>query len=137
MEECAHNKAVVARLPELLANPDPDLVAELFTNDFKLHDVKYPNWPSGHEGARRMFVQMKALVPDMTVAMEDIFGEDDRVCVRWRFKGTLTGSFEGREGDGSRLEMIMISIYRLRDGRIAEDWGADIRLRSGHPWRTD
>lgn len=135
-EETARNKAVIRRLPKLLDNPDLAIIRETFTEDFCLHDVKFPDWPPGYEGAARMFVQMKAMIPDLEVHVEDMFGEDDRVFVRWRFKGTVTGSYQGRKGDGSRLETIVFSVYRFENGRIAEDWGADIVLPKGHVWRT-
>lgn len=135
-DECTRNKAVIARLPKLLDNPDPAHIREIFTEDFRLHDVKFPDWPPGQDGASRMFIQMKAMIPDLEVHIEDMFGEADKVFVRWRFKGTVTGSYQGRKGDGSRLETIVFSVYRFRDGRIAEDWGADIVLPGGHVWRT-
>jgi predicted ester cyclase len=62
--------------------------------------------------------------------------EGDKVCVRWRYEGTLTGTFDGFKGDGSRYEAVAFAIYRLRDGRIAEDWGTAVRLPDGHPWRN-
>ncbi len=59
-----------------------------------------------------------------------------RRCVRLRFKGMVTGSFGGRTGDGSHFEASVFSVYRFRDGRIVEDWGADIPLAEGHTWRS-
>lgn len=136
-DERARNESVIAQLPALLHAPERAVVEILFTEDFRLHDAKYPDWPRGHDGAFRMFLQMKSLMPDIEARIEDMFGAGDRVCVRWRYKGTLTGAFEGRVGDGSRLDAIGISIYRFRDGRVAEDWGADMALPAGHPWRGD
>ncbi|HUO94276.1 MAG TPA: ester cyclase [Rhizomicrobium sp.] len=75
-------------------------------------------------------------MPDIDARIEEMFGERDKVFVRWRYTGTLSGSFEGRHGDGSRIEVIGFSVYRFEDGRIAEDWGADISLPQGHAWRT-
>lgn len=130
------NRAVVAKLATLVHQPDSPAIRQLFTDDFRLHDAKYPDWPRGHDGAIRMFAQMHALAPDIELIAEDIFGDDEKVCVRWRYRGTLTGAFEGRTGDGSRFEAIGISIYRFENGRIAEDWGADVSLPPGHPWRS-
>jgi len=135
-DEVERNKSVIRRLPVLLRDPDVSAIRALFTEDFRLHDVKYPDWPTGHAGAERMFLQMHALIPDLEADIEDMFGEGDRICVRWRFKGSLSGEFMGRIGDGTPFETIIFSIYRFRDGQIAEDWGADIALPASHPWRT-
>ncbi|HTW34876.1 MAG TPA: nuclear transport factor 2 family protein [Rhizomicrobium sp.] len=88
-KESAQNKAVIAQLPRLLQSPDPSAIRAFFTEDFRLHDVKYPDWPHGHHGAIRMFVQMKAMIPDIAISIEDMFGEEDKVFVRWRVKGTV------------------------------------------------
>ena len=108
-----------------------------FTEAFRLHDVKFPNWPRGHAGALRMFVHMRTMIPDVGATIEDMFGEGDGICVRWRFKGMVTGAIGERRGDGARFEAMVVSIYRFGSGRIAEDWGADIPLAEGHPWRAD
>lgn len=130
------HKAVIAKFPGLLQRPEARTIRALFTEDFQLHVPNYPHWPRGHDGAIRMFVQMNALFPNMEVRIEDMFGERDRICVRWRYKGTQSGSFEGRIGDGSHFEAIGHSIYRFAEGRVAEDWGADVALPEGHAWRT-
>jgi predicted ester cyclase len=132
-EENGGNKAVIGRLPALLARPDEAIVRALFTEDFRLHDIKFPDWPRGHAGALRMFTQMKTAIPDIQAVIEDMFGEGDKLCVRWRFKGRVAD----RAGDDARFEAIVISIYRFEQGRIAEDWGADMALPAGHPWRTN
>jgi predicted ester cyclase len=136
-KECERNKAVVVLLPDLLETPEEALVQALFTDDFRLHDAKFPDWPRGYAGALRMFVHMKSMVPDIRATIEDMFGEGDRICVRWRFKGTVTGMIGKHKGDGARFEALMVSIYRFENGRIAEDWGVDIPLPEGHAWRTD
>jgi predicted ester cyclase len=136
-ENVERNKAALRQLPALLQRPEPEAVRRLFTPDFRLHDAKYPDWPRGHDGALRMFLQMKTMMPDLDARIEDMFGEADKVFVRWRFKGVATGNFEGRKGDGSRIEVIVFAVYRFEDGKIAEDWGADIALPPDHAWRTD
>jgi predicted ester cyclase len=134
--ETERNKAVIRKLPGLLDSLDPSAIEAAFTEDFVLHESTRPHWPRGHEGAVRLLVMMKSLMPDIRIAIEDMLAEGDKVCVRWRYTGTLTGSFDGMQGDGSRYEAVALAIYRFRDGRIAEDWGTVARLPDGHPWRT-
>jgi len=107
------NKAVVRQLPGLLRTVDTSAIKALFTEDFQLHDRKHPDWPRGHDGAVRLFLLMTSMMPDMTISIEDMIGEADKVCVRWRFRGTLTGAFEEQKGDGSRYEATAFAIYRF------------------------
>jgi hypothetical protein len=71
------NKAVIRRLPALLEALDAGAldvprIAALFTEDFRLHENKHPHWPQGHSGAVRLLVQMKALMPDIRISIEDM-----------------------------------------------------------------
>ena len=84
-----------------------------------------------------MFAHIRTITPDIRATIEEMFGEGDKMCVRWRFKGAATGAIGERGGDGARFEAVMASIYRFENGCIAEDWGADIPLAERHPWRTD
>jgi ketosteroid isomerase-like protein len=130
-DDTERNKAVIAQFPALLRAPDPAAIQALFTEDFRLQDAKYPDWPRGHDGAVRIFQQLRVLMPDIEAGIEDMFGAGDRLCVRWRYKGTLAS------GSGAHFEGVGISIYRFRDGRIAENWGTDMLLLPGHPWRKE
>ena len=124
MDQTERQKAVLRRFSAFLRNPDADSICELFTEDFRLHAPNEPNWPRGHEGAVRMFTQMHERFPHLDVIAEDMFGEDDRICVRWRYRNSVGDSFEA----------VGISIYRFEGGRIAEDWGVDYKLPPNHPW---
>ena len=136
-EHCEQNKAIIRQLPALLRAFDPRAIKALFTEDFQLHESTRPNWPTGHEGAVRLIEMMTSLMPDITITLDDMVAEADKVCVRWRYRGTATGTFDGRAGDGTRYEAVAFAIYRFCDGRIAEDWGTAVPLPVGHPWRTD
>jgi predicted ester cyclase len=94
---------------------DIDHIAEWFTEDFRLHDpAAPPDWPTGHEGARRMCQTLLDLVPGAKVEVLDMVEEGDRVAVRWLFSGTTN------EGP---THLSAVAIYRFVAGRIAEDWG--------------
>jgi predicted ester cyclase len=133
----AANKAALIRLAALLETPDRDAILACFTEDFRLHDPRQPDWPRGQEAGWRMLLRLKSLAPDITATIDDMIAEDDRVAVRWRFTGTLIGRFEGIAGNGARYDAVTIAIYHFRYGGIAEDWGVDALLPEGHPWRGD
>jgi len=52
----------------------------------------------------------------------DVFGSGDRVASRYVSTGTHKGAFWGIEPTGRRIEIQEISIFRIADGRIAEQW---------------
>ena len=97
---------------------DFDHVEAWFTNDFKLYDPAVPDWPRGHEGARRMLAAIRDKVPGVRAEALDMVEDGDRVAVRWLFSAT-------REGEPRHLSAV--AIYRFTDGLISEDWGIAIR----------
>jgi len=51
--------------------------------------------------------------------------EGDKVAVLWTFHGTHTGSgYEGLPPTGTPVELRGITIWRIVDGRIREEWSS-------------
>ena len=94
---------------------------ELLTDDYVNHHA-----PPGMEGTREGFKQFVTMVhgamDDFENTTQDIFGVDDKVVQRWKATGKHTGDFMGAPASGNRVEFDGISIYRIEDGKIAEDW---------------
>ena len=63
-------------------------------------------------------------VPDFTVSVADCFSAGDRTVLRFTGSGTHTGSFGGEEPTGRSVTVYGTTIFRIADGRIAEDWEA-------------
>jgi predicted SnoaL-like aldol condensation-catalyzing enzyme len=91
---------------------DFDAVDELMTPDFVDHDAP-PGTPAGPEAAKAFAGAMISHHPDLTVAIEDIFGEDDRVALRVRWNAEQTGYVQ-----------YGIVVFRFEGDRIAERWSA-------------
>jgi predicted ester cyclase len=52
--------------------------------------------------------------------IDETFGADDRVVVRWTPHSTSTGPFAGLSPTQKKTEVRGISLYRLREGKITE-----------------
>jgi steroid delta-isomerase-like uncharacterized protein len=61
-------------------------------------------------------------VPDYRIQLDDLVEEGDRVAVRWVCRGTHRGTLMGVAPTGRSFSLSGISIYRVRDGRLAEVW---------------
>jgi steroid delta-isomerase-like uncharacterized protein len=59
---------------------------------------------------------------DLHLTVEDLIEEDDRVAVRWRVTGTLSGEGLGVAPTGKRMAITGMTIVRVQDGLIAEGW---------------
>ena len=59
---------------------------------------------------------------DMKLTIEDIFGADDKVVVRWSATMTHTGDALGFPPSGKTIRSRGVSIARIVSGKIVEGW---------------
>jgi steroid delta-isomerase-like uncharacterized protein len=96
-------------------------VDELFALDFVRHD------PGGRvlrgTSQNRQFIDsLRTAFPDLHYTVEDQIAEGDKVVVRYRFQGTHLGAFQGMPPTKKQVAYTGILIYRISDGKIAEQW---------------
>lgn len=135
----ARNKAVAMRVFDEIFNQGKFQVAnEIYAPDFQNHGLHRSVDLKTDQDA--VHAEKKAF-PDLRVSVQEIIAEGDKVAVLWTFKGTHTGSgYEGLPPTGTRVEVRGITIWRMVDGRIVEEWssfsetGAYLRMVSHLKW---
>jgi steroid delta-isomerase-like uncharacterized protein len=60
--------------------------------------------------------------PDLRFNIEQMITERDRVVSQLVMEGTHQGTWMGISPTGKRLQIRMITIHRIANGKIAEDW---------------
>jgi steroid delta-isomerase-like uncharacterized protein len=98
---------------ECLARIAEDLIINL---------AELPEPQHGRETWRQGFEMMRRAFPDLEANIQDIFGAEDKVAVRLRFRGTHSGEFLGFAATGRTVEYVSHEFYRVADGLIAEEW---------------
>ena len=66
--------------------------------------------------------RIRAAFPDINVAIEDAFGAQDKVVVRWSAAMTHSGNGLGVPATGKPVRLTGITIARILDGQIVEGW---------------
>ena len=61
--------------------------------------------------------------PDWTEKVVDIVADGDRVVTRYISNGTHEGEFQGIAPTGRKIEIAEVSIHRVLNGKIVEQWG--------------
>ncbi len=74
------------------------------------------------EGMKQFIREMRSGFPDGRITVDDVVSERDRLAVRWTFRGTHTGDWQGLPATGRPVEFAGFDIFRLEDGRFAEVW---------------
>lgn len=114
---------------------DPTVVDDLATDDIKFY---YPlqGRQQGKQAVKDIQRVFATAFPDLTFwVVGDLVAEGDYVTGRWEGKGTHTGpAFDHLpvgslpEHSGKEVRYTGITIYRLVDGKIAEEYGEEDAL---------
>jgi len=60
--------------------------------------------------------------PDLNITVEKQVAEQDLVAVHWTARGTNTGTGNGIPATGRAVQITGTTLFRMDDGRIAEEW---------------
>lgn len=117
----AANETLVRRFFEEFCNQRRAEVAdELIADDYISHGPQSPP-AEGPDGARdRVGLYQDAVDGHWNV--EEIVSAGDRVIARWTGTGTHRGELMGVSPTGLPISVDAISIFRVSDGKIAEEW---------------
>jgi steroid delta-isomerase-like uncharacterized protein len=107
---------------EVINGRKMDLIDEVLTPDFIEHE-ETPGIAPGREGVKQFFDMMKQGFPDFRMDVEDMIEEGEKVVVRSAFTGTHTGDFMGIPATQKSVNVQVIDILRVSDGKAAEHWG--------------
>lgn len=112
------HQAVIRQLYEVGFNQGRlELLDRLCASDFMVSpgDKGLAAFAQGVEALRAGF-------PDVRFEIEDLFGEGDRVAVRWRFEAIHAGPFQGHAATGRRVTQTANVIYQFKEGKIWRAW---------------
>jgi predicted ester cyclase len=102
-----------------------EVIDELFAPDFVEHQ---PGIAPGREGVKGSIRALRAAFPDLHLAVEDAAAAGDRVWLRLHGTGTHDGPFMGLPATGRRIDITVIDVVRVANGRLVEHWGVADRF---------
>ncbi len=76
----------------------------------------------GPEPFARLHAAFLTAFPDLTLVVEDVVAEGDKVAVRWSISGTHRGDFLGVAATGRRIQAQGTTWHRYEGGRLVEGW---------------
>ena len=117
------NRALVQRfIQDFWAGGDLTRVEEFLALGYIEHNL-LPGQEPGLEGYKRRYLTLRAALPDVSITIDDMLAEGDRVVARVAIEGTHLGPFLGHPPSGRMVRMTAINVYRVANGRIVERWG--------------
>ncbi len=100
-------------------------IDELFAPDFVEHQAGIA---PGRDGVKGSIQVLRSAFADLHLHVEDAVADGDRVWLRLHATGTHEGPFMGMPATGRRIDITVIDIARIVDGRLVEHWGVADRL---------
>jgi steroid delta-isomerase-like uncharacterized protein len=119
------NKALVSRWVEEVLNTrdvsDQSPAYQLVAADFVGH---FPGQPpiEGLEAFRQFGSLYFSAFPDLQITPEELIAEGDKVTMRYDWRGTQQGELMRFPATGKQVRASGISILRIANGKIAEQW---------------
>ncbi|HEY7001332.1 MAG TPA: ester cyclase [Candidatus Udaeobacter sp.] len=116
------NKATAKRaFEEILSRARFELAEQLYAKDFVNHGIHSNATLEEDQTALKGW---HAAFPDVVVTPEKLIAEGDLVTIYWIARGTNTGIGNGLRATGKKAVLAGITIWRIVDGRIKEEWSA-------------
>ena len=126
-------KTVAQRVFDEVFNQGKFEVAdELYAKDFVNHGGSRNYTLAEDQAAMRGW---KSAAPDLKMTVEKLLADGEFVTLLWSAEGTNTGTGNGLPATGKHLRSRGITIWRISDGKIREEWSqfdeAQILLQLG------
>src|SRR5262249_30532213 len=116
------NKAIAKRaFEEMLSRGRFELAEQLYAKDFINHGIHRDATLEEDQAALKGWHQAFS---EIVIVPEKLIAEGDLVTVYWIARGTNTGTGNGLPATGKKAELAGITIWRIVDGKIKEEWSA-------------
>jgi ketosteroid isomerase-like protein len=117
----SENEELVRRFFEEFCNGRrPEVAGEIIASDYVSHGPQAPP-AEGPDGVKtRVGLYQESL--DGQWHIHELFSCGDRVVALWNGTGTHQGELMGVAPTGKPIDVDAISVFRIADGQIAEEW---------------
>jgi predicted ester cyclase len=127
MSDEEQNRAVLNRFwTEVWNDNKLDVIDEIFHPNFVDHGLAPGLTMQGPEGAKEAVKQFRTAFPDLTLEVDDMLCEGDKVLTRWTAVGTHNGPLNNPQGQipptGKKGIVLGMTLNRVEDGKIIEAW---------------
>ena len=118
------NKAIARRVYEIISAGDFDRAHEIVDASAPDNELLAGDPPAKLiDTFKETFSEAREGFPDLSVTVDDVMAEGNRVAARVTMRGTHRGEFQGIAPTGKRVEVRAIDMFRISNGKIVEHWG--------------
>lgn len=114
-------KRVLDSLIELWNTGNTSIVRRVYSDSAKRYAPNHPDGLRGPDEIAQFVNQVRTAFPDFRVEVKETVTEGNRLTIHWSWTGTHKGEFEGVAPTGKPVKQNGLTLYRLENGRIAEE----------------
>jgi steroid delta-isomerase-like uncharacterized protein len=116
------NKDIVIELYAAFDRNEFDIAQSMMSEDFSTDLVGIPD-SLDRAGFIKFGREFKQAFPNGCHQFDEIIEEDNKVVTIGKFRGTHLGEFQGLPATGKSIEIEVMHVDRLMDGKIFSHWG--------------
>ena len=120
-------KELLQRVTQLWNGGDPRSANEIYADDCVYRGAAMPEPIRGRDALTAHMTHMRKIFPDLRLTADETLTEGDRIAVRWTWTGTHKGEWEGVAPTGRKVTETGLSMLRLRNGKIVDEFVASDR----------
>lgn len=102
-----------------------DALDTLLDENFTIHLAGMPTPVQGRKVFKQMAAGYFTAFPDLHEEADLLLADGDRVAAHVTWTGTHLGEFGGIPATGKKVRVTGMRIFRVANGRIAEEWSID------------
>jgi predicted ester cyclase len=94
---------------------------DLYAPDCVIHGLP-PGLPPDLTGLQTFYRTVWSAFPDITITLEEVFGERDALAVRFEARGMQEGEFLGMPASGRLTTFFVLCLLHFSNRRVVERW---------------
>jgi steroid delta-isomerase-like uncharacterized protein len=91
-----------------------------------------PGQPSGPEGAKQILTELTTAFPDLSIKIQEVLQDGNKVIVRSEISGTQRSALMGFSAKGRKMVIQAIDIHEFSEGKILRTWHTEDWLTGLH-----
>lgn len=116
------NRELIRRYHQVWSDGNVAALDSILAPDFVNHFLGAVDY-KGVETGKKFIDSHRTSFPDWKEEIVDMIAENDKVVTRYKSTGTHRGTFNGLDSTGRKVMISETSVYRIANGKLAEQWG--------------
>src|SRR4051812_14207168 len=110
---------------------DPGLLDQVLSKSW-VDIPPAPGQPAGPEGAKQILTELTTAFPDLSIKIQDVLQDGNKVIVRSEISGTHRSALMGFPAKGHKMAIQAIDIHEISNGKILRTWHTEDWLTGLH-----